>query len=95
MIYIVSPPSTVNTCPVMKPAASLARNSTESATSCGSPSRPNGIRWQTCSRISSPNAAVISVAMNPGATALTVMFRPARYRATVRVKPITPAFEAE
>ena len=37
----------------------------------------------------------MSVAMKPGATALTVMLRLASSRATVRVRPITPAFEAE
>ena len=32
----------------------------------------------------------MSVVMKPGATALTVMFREASSRATVRVNPITP-----
>ncbi len=36
-------------------------------------------------------AAVMSEAMKPGATALQVMLRAANSRATVFVRPITPA----
>ena len=39
-------------------------------------------------------AAVMRVSMKPGATALTVMPRGARSGASLRVKPITPAFDA-
>ena len=48
--YTVIPPSTVSTWPVMKLAASLARNRTASATSCGSPSRPSGISFLILSK---------------------------------------------
>src|SRR5437588_3409 len=43
----------------------------------------------------SPSTAVMSVSMKPGATALTVTPRPANSSAALRVKPITPALEAE
>ena len=43
----------------------------------------------------SGSASVISVAMNPGATTLTVMFREASSRAAVRLKPTTAALLAE
>lgn len=41
---LVAPPSTGSTTPVMKEAASEAKNRAAAAMSCGVPSRPNGCR---------------------------------------------------
>ena len=46
------------------------------------------------SRCFSDSASVMSVAMNPGATAFAVTPRAASSRAMVFVSPMTPAFEA-
>ena len=43
LFYIAIPPSTFNTCPVIYPALSDARNQTASATSSGFPKLPSGI----------------------------------------------------
>lgn len=55
-----------------------------------SPYSPSGMPASICASYFSGIAAVMSLAMKPGATALQVMLRPAYSRATVLVKPITP-----
>ena len=62
--------------------------------SSGSPKRPLPMRLTMASRWASGSASVISVAMNPGATALAVMLRRASSRASDFVSPMTPALEA-
>jgi hypothetical protein len=59
----------------------------------GVPSRPSGICQQRrfCA---SGSASVMSVAMKPGATQLTVMLRLPSSRASARVMPATPALAA-
>ena len=90
------PPSTTSTLPVTYEAAGLAKNNTAAATSSAVPSRLAGIRsLGRGDHHTSPRAAVISLSMNPGATALTVIFRLANSRQTVLVKPMMPAFDAE
>ena len=54
----------------------VARKPTTSATSSGRPIRPRGIPARIPAWTSSGRRAVISVAMNPGATELTRMFAP-------------------
>src|SRR5690606_13660324 len=68
---IASPPSTDRRAPVMNEASSEHRNATAAATSSGVPSRPSGVLSRRPSRCSSDRAAVMSVVMYPGATALT------------------------
>jgi hypothetical protein len=47
--YIMTrPPSTANTCPVMKAASSLARNATAFAISSVVPNRPSGVAAVIC-----------------------------------------------
>jgi hypothetical protein len=61
---IYCPPLADSVEPVMKPAPSLARNTTQRATSCGSPSRPVGIcGMMVFSRTSLGTAITISVAI--------------------------------
>ena len=58
----------------------------QAATSSGVPARRAGMR----SAIAVEQSSVMSVAMKPGATALTVMLRRATSAATVLVMPIEP-----
>src|SRR5688572_17808233 len=89
-----TPPSTLSTAPLMKLASSDARKRYAFATSRGSPMRRTGVRSTMLFRIASGICRTISVAMKPGATALTVMpFGPSS-RAQTFVRPMTPAFVA-
>ncbi len=56
---------------------------------------PSGTAPRILASISGPSSAVMSDAMKPGATALTVMLRAEYSRATDFVRPITPAWRAE
>ena len=88
------PPSTCQTWPVTYEAASDPRNPTTLATSAGSPTRPRAAPDAVASAAAAPRGAVMSVAMNPGATTFTVMPRDPTSRATDFANPIRPAFEA-
>ncbi len=55
---------------------------------------PSGVCAAICSSTLGGMAFTISVAMNPGATALTRIWYLASSRAHVRVMPIKPAFAA-
>jgi len=70
------------------------QNSTADATSAGVPSLFIGTRSRSRFFASSESDRVIAVSMNPGATQLTVMFREASSRASVRERPSIPAFAA-
>src|SRR4051812_15753399 len=89
------PPFTLRTCPVMYAASSLARKRTALAMSVSVPVRPSGIIFKTWSFISCGRSLVISVSIQPGATALQVMEREPTSRAMDMVSPMRPAFEAE
>src|SRR5207248_11755622 len=89
-----SPPSTESTVPLMNRAASDASQTYALATSAGSPSFASGVRANIEPSAFSGMAFTISVAMNPGATALTRMPKRPSSRAHVCVKLITPAFVA-
>ena len=65
-------------CPEMKVAWSVARKATRSATSSGWPARCIGTSFLMASASKAPS--LMSVAMMPGATALTVMPRLARMK---------------
>ena len=93
--YIAIPPSTHNPCPVMYFARSDAKNTTASATSSTVPNAPSGIVLHASSFTASESLSVISVAINPGATAFTVIPRDDNSFAVALVRPITPALEAE
>jgi hypothetical protein len=67
------PPSTDSTAPVMNFARSDARKTYASAMSCGSPTRPSGVRSRMASITFSGMSLMISVPMKPGATAFTRM----------------------
>jgi hypothetical protein len=56
---------------------------------------PSGMLLRIPSSYFLSMAAVMSLAMKPGATALQVMLRPAYSLATVLVRPSTPALAAE
>ena len=71
-----------------------ARKATAQAMSSGSPNLPSGICPPTVLLTCSGRASVMSVAMNPGATALQVIERLASSRAMVFVNPSRPALEA-
>lgn len=76
----------------MYPAAgSNAKNLTRPATSSGEPYRLSGTADRILASISGPNSAVMSLLMKPGATALTQMLRDEYSRATLLVRPMTPA----
>ena len=92
--YITMPPSTTRTCPVMYVARSDARKATAAATSCGVPSLSSAICLPRPSLASGVIAAVISVSMNPGATAFTRMLREPSSLATDLVSAIRPAVAA-
>jgi len=78
----------------MKPAASLAKNETAAATSSGVPMRRTGIRSAALltnsthgTLIRSAVVRVVSVAMNPGATALAVIWNGPSSMAKILVSP--------
>src|SRR5439155_11638561 len=89
-VHAPSPPSTDSVAPLTYAASSETRKLTAAATSSGCPTRPAGI---TPAR-SPLRSAVISVAMKPGVIALHVTPLRAISRATVRVKPSSPALAA-
>ena len=72
----------------------VTRNATSWAISSGRPNRPIGIFSRIFARTSSGMAAIIWVAMKPGAIALTVTPLLASSSAAVFVKPTMPAFAA-
>ena len=78
----------------MYDASSDAKNATARATSCGVPARPAGMPEHMKSLAACGMAAVISVSIKPGATALTVMPRDATSRASDLVIPMRPALLA-
>ena len=98
---VVMPPVTRMISPVMKPAASSARNATVFAMSSGWPTRRTGV-WAAITFCSFSNftpyraalSAVMSLTIYPGATALTVIPSGPSSIASVRVKPSMPAFVA-
>src|SRR5699024_3509971 len=92
--HMAMPPSTQITCPVIYPARSEARNATVSATSSTRPNFFSGICSVTVVFTCSGSTSVISVSINPGATAFTVIPLLASSLAMVFVRPITPALEA-
>src|SRR5581483_2229150 len=104
--YISCPPLTLSTVPVMNEEWSEARKCTARATSSGRPSRPTGICALIRSSTFSGTCSSISVAMKPGATALTVSpsesslsfsaLASAKHasRASVLVSPNSPDFDA-
>ena len=77
------------TSPVMKPASSLARNTTAAAMSAGSPSRPTGMRP---ARSAMP--ATMSVLISAGASAFEVMPSAAYSVAIDLASAMIAAFEA-
>ena len=79
----------------MYSASGEARNATTPATSPGVPTRDRGICSTILFRTSSEIEAVMSVVMNPGAIALTQMFRGPSSRASDFVNPMIPDLEAE
>ncbi len=92
--YAVDPASTVSVTPVMLRALSPSRNSTAFATSSGSARRRSAARRTTRSCCRSGSPSVMSVSMNPGATAFTVMPSLPTSRASARVKPTRDALLA-
>ena len=100
------PPLTPQTWPVMYAEASAARKATTRATSSGRPMRRVGIVASNDAITFAGTAAVISVSISPGVTALTVSPMPspdslsvlasanAASRASVFVSANSPDFEA-
>ena len=93
-VPVTIPPSTLITAPLTKDAASEASHRYALAISSGCPMRPSGVCARMPSSIFSGMALIISVAMKPGATALTRMRYLPSSRAHTRVIPITPALLA-
>src|SRR5438270_7458975 len=85
--YAMYPPSIVRLAPVMNPASLEARYETKPAISDTSAIRPSGIRVFTASAC----GALMSVAVGPGWTLLTVMARGARSIAAPRTNPVSAA----
>ena len=90
------------TWPETKLAPSLTRNEMVWATSLGCPIRRTGTRsaaafWKTSNEMPTRSAvaAVMSVAMKPGATALAVIPNWPSSMARVLVNPCRPALAAE
>src|SRR5262249_60502645 len=93
--YVARPPSSWTTAPVMYAAAGDSRNAATGATSSGVPNRRSGIISVACRSYSGLSPAVMSVRMNPRASAFTVICsRPTSF-ASALVKPMIPAFDAE
>src|SRR5262249_13849947 len=90
--HMYPPPLTLRQWPVMYEESSLHKNSTERATSMGSPMRPTRILPMTFCFSASGMASVRRVRMKPGATALTRMLREANSRAQALVSEIRPPF---
>lgn len=93
-VYIYKPPVTSSTEPVTYELAGEQRNSTASASSSGFPKRPIGILSFIFTSTFSGTLATIGVSMKPGMMALQRILCLASSKATVFVKPTTPAFEA-
>src|SRR5947209_10996331 len=85
------PPATRSTAPVTYDAASERRNTTASATSAAVPARAIGV---VGAKRSMRPGGWISVAMMPGATALTRMPSPASSRARPSVMDSIAPFDA-
>src|SRR3984957_9203855 len=85
--YAMYPPSIVRLAPVMNPASSEARYETKPAISDTSAIRPSGTRVFTASAC----GALMSVAVGPGWTLLTVIARGARSIAAPRTNPTRAA----
>src|SRR6185312_16207454 len=86
-------PQTRTTLPVTPSDPGDANHATVSATSAGRPPWDRLLMRRPASRRNSGILPVIAVSMKPGATALIVMPRAARSRASAWTTPITPAFE--
>ena len=71
-------------------ASSLPRKATAAATSAGVPGRPTGV----CEPDSSSSGAELPVAIQPGATQLTVTPDGPVSSANVRARPSSPALAA-
>src|ERR1700675_664732 len=84
------PPSMTTSWPVMYEAASEARNAIAAATSSARPGRPTGVFLPAI------NSGPVdeAVAIQPGATALTVIPRRPTSRARLRVSPTIAALAA-
>src|SRR5699024_5358039 len=87
-------PQTRTTWPVTPPEAGLASHAMVSATSTGCPPWPSELVRRKISRLTKGMAPVISVSMNPGATALTVTGRCSRASDSAHTSPMTPALDA-
>ena len=92
-VHAVLPPSTVTVVPVTRLASSDKRYETAPAASFGS-ARPSGALRRIDSSLSPSRPAVMSVAMKPGATQLTVMLVRPSSLASDRVNPLSPALDA-
>ena len=92
--YTVSPPSMVKICPVMNEAARWPGRGRRRPRPGGRPFGPGGSAFHFLADFVAQLGRHVG-GDEAGATALTVTFRLANSRATVRVRPITPAFEAE
>src|SRR5258708_770360 len=84
------PPVASRTWPLIQRASSDARKAMMSPTSSGRPTRP-WLPWEAAQALAagSANQEFISVSVNPGATALTLMWRSPRSQARVRVRVLT------
>ena len=78
----------------MYEASSETRNATAFEISSALPNRARGMASSNLVRWSSPSAEVMSVSINPGATAFTVIPREAISSARDYVNPIRPALLA-
>src|SRR3954447_21788877 len=88
-------PLTSSTAPLAIAAAGEARNTTAAATSSGVATRPRGLSARRASpRAPVSSSAAMSVSVKPGATAVTVIPRGPRSRASDWPKAIIPAFDA-
>ena len=96
-ILSVIPPSAAMAWPVTKPPSSEARNSATRATSTGSPRRRStDFLAQTAATSGfSKLCRVMPVRIAPGSTALAVTPHLPSSSARVRVRPTTPAFDAQ
>jgi hypothetical protein len=83
-------PSTTSTWPLMYDAPGAERNATAAATSSAVPGRPTGVARPILISCSGEEA----VAIQPGATALTVVPRRPTSTASARVSPVIPALAA-
>ena len=100
------PPQMLIAWPVILLPVSAARKATRPATSSGSTISPSGTRdmasFRNCSTeiprsfaMSRIPSRAISVSVQPGHSALTVILRGASSKASARVKPINPVFAVQ